>query len=253
MAEADLSPPAEERASILVWDLPVRLFHVAFAASLLGAFTIGQLADDDSAVFPVHMLLGGTLVGMVLLRILWGVVGSRYARFRSFVFGPGEVLAYLRGALTGEGKRYVGHNPGASLAIFALLALTLGLGVTGALMAQGGELMEELHELLAYSAVAVVGIHVAGVAWHSLRFRENLPLSMLHGRKLGAPEQGLQSAHPVAAVLFVVLTAAWAGALARGYDASTSQVTLPGVGLTLQLGEGEHEHPRSPYHDDDDD
>ncbi|HBP16534.1 MAG TPA: cytochrome b [Planctomycetes bacterium] len=234
---------------ILVWDFPVRFFHLAFAASFLGAFAIGQWADDHGSLFPVHMLLGGTMVLMVLLRVVWGFVGPRYARFSSFVFGPAEVFSYLRSTMTGGGKRYTGHNPGSSLAIFALLALALGLGVTGAFMAQGGDLMEELHEILAYAMVAVVGVHVAGVLWHTIRHRENLPLSMIDGHKAGKPDGGIRTAHPMLGVLFVALTSLWAYGLARGYNPATNQVTIPILGQTLQLGEDGGHRSR---HDDDD-
>lgn len=234
--------PDDER--ILVWDLPVRLFHFAFAASFLGAFAIGQWADDDGSLFPVHMLLGATMVLMVLLRAVWGFVGPKHARFSSFVFGPAEVISYLRSTMAGGGKRYTGHNPGSSLAIFALLVLALGLGVTGALMAQGGELVEEIHEILAYAMVAVVGLHVAGVLWHTFRHRENLSRSMVTGHKTGAPEEAIRTAHPLVGVLFLALTSLWAYGLARGYDPATNQVTIPILGQTLQLGEEEdhHEH-----------
>ncbi len=253
-----MSDPQEQAAGeerILVWDLPVRLFHVAFAVSFLGAFTIGQWADDDGSLFPVHMLLGGAMVLMVLLRIVWGFVGSRHARFRSFVFGPAEVLAYLRGAMSGGGKRYAGHNPGSSLAIFAMLALALGLGVTGALMARGGDLVEEIHEILAYAMAAVVGAHVVGVLWHVVRHRENLPRSMVDGHKAGRPEDAIPSAHLMLGVLFLTLTTLWTYGLARGYDPASNQVTIPILRQTLQLGEEGDHHQKGSHrkrHDDED-
>lgn len=239
---SDPQTGATNEDPILVWDIPVRLFHLAFATSFFGAFAIGQWADDDGTLFPVHMLLGGTMAFMVVLRVIWGFVGPRYARFASFVFGPAEVAAYMRGAISGGGKRYLGHNPGSSLAIFPLLALALGLAVSGALMAQGGDLVEELHEVLAYTMAAVVGVHVAGVVWHSIRHRENLPRSMVDGRKAGRPEEAIRSAQPAVAVLFVVLTGLWAYGLVRGYDPVNKRVVVPLLGPTVQLSQG-GEHP----------
>jgi cytochrome b len=141
---------------ILVWDLPTRLFHWLLAGSFVAAFAIANVVDDDSSTFAVHMLLGAVMGLMVVLRVLWGFVGSRYARFGSFAFGPGDVLAYLKGTVSGEGKRYIGHNPGSSVAIWAMLGLTLGLGVSGALMSTN-EALEEVHEVLAYALLASRG------------------------------------------------------------------------------------------------
>lgn len=222
---------------ILVWDLPTRLFHWLLAGSFIAAFTIANVMDDDSSTFVVHMLLGAIMGLMVVLRVAWGFIGSRYARFGSFAFGPSDVFAYLKGTVSGEGKRYLGHNPGSSVAIWAMLALTLGLGVSGSLMSTN-EALEEVHEVLAYALLAVVITHVAGVVWHTLRHRENITASMLSGYKEGEPEAAIPSVHPVAAAVFLVLTAAWAGLLVQGYDAATRTVTLPLLGTPLQLGEG---------------
>lgn len=221
---------------ILVWDLPTRLFHWLLAGSFIAAFAIANFVDDESAAFVVHMLLGAVMGVMVVLRVLWGFVGSRYARFGSFAFGASDVIAYLKGTVRGEGKRYLGHNPGSSVAIWAMLALTLGLGISGALMSSN-EALEEVHEVLAYALLTVVVTHVAGVVWHTLRHRENITASMVTGYKEGEPEAAIPSVHPVAAVVFLVLTAAWAALLVQGYDGVTRTVTLPLVGTQLRLGE----------------
>jgi cytochrome b len=222
---------------ILVWDLPTRLFHWLLAGSFMAAFTIANVVDDESRIFAVHMLLGAVMTLMVLLRIVWGFVGSRYARFGSFAFGPRDVIAYLKSTVSGAGTRHVGHNPGSSVAIWAMLALSLGLGVSGAFMSSN-EVLEDVHEVLAYALVAVVATHVAGVAWHTLRHRENITRSMVTGLKAGESEHAIPSVHPVAALVFLALTGAWAAALVQGYEPTTQTLTLPVVGGTLQLGEG---------------
>lgn len=187
------------------------------------------------------------------------VVGTRYARFGSFAFGPRALWAYLRGAVTGRGERHTGHNPGSGWAIYAMLALSLGLAFTGAFMSRGGELLEELHEVFAWAMIAVVATHVAGIIWHTLRHRENIARSMVDGRKLGDPAAAIDSPRAFTALAFLALTGLWAGALYDGFDATTNQVTLPLVGQTIQLGEGEHaeraahaEHGDHQADDDDD-
>lgn len=257
----ETSPPAPGEGRILVWDLPTRLFHWLFAGCFLGAFTIAQVVDDEDRAFTLHMLLGGVMAFLVLWRVVWGFVGPAHARFASFAFGPRAVMDYMRGALTGTGERHVGHNPGSSVAIFLLLVLALGLALSGAFMARGGEALEEAHEVLAYAMIAVVGVHVAGVVWHTIRHRENITRSMLDGHKVGRPSDAIGSARPVAAGLLLALAGLWTWGLVRGYDPAAHQVTLPLVGMTLRLGEGDeheqgHDGERRRYarerHDDDD-
>ncbi len=243
---------------ILVWDIPTRLFHWLLAGSFLAAFAFANFADDDSLAFAAHMLLGGAILFMVVWRVIWGFVGSRYSRFRTFAFRPGEVLAYFKGALSGKGKKHVGHNPGSAVAIFTMLGLLVGLALTGAFMSSGGDVLEEIHEVLAWAMMGVVGLHVAGVLWHTLRHRENITLSMFTGKKAGEPEAAIPSARPIAAIVFLALTGLWTGALYTGYDAATSQVTLPVIGATLRLGDGddhghdEHERRERDKHDEHD-
>lgn len=232
---------------ILVWDLPVRLFHWILAGSFVAAFTIANLSGDESPAFAVHMLLGGMAAFMVVLRLVWGLVGSRWARFNTFVVSPAKLVVYLKGAFMGGGKRYTGHNPGSSIAALLMFVLILGLAATGVMMGRGGEAFEEVHEVLAWSMFVVVGAHLAGIALHTVRHREPIALSMVDGRKEAEPAGAIPSAHPVTALAFLVLTALWTAGLVSGYDAPSGRVTLPLIGQTLQVGEGaghENHQPR---------
>jgi cytochrome b len=224
---------------ILIWDLPTRLFHALLAASFVGAFVIANVADDESSAFRWHMLLGGVMAFMVALRVIWGFVGSRWARFSSFVFGPGAVIEYFQSIVTGEGKRYPGHNPGASWGIYLMLALSLGLAITGVSMGTGGELAEELHEVMAFALAAVVGAHVLGVVLHTVRHRDNIIASMVHGYKEGEPEDAIPRSHPLVGVVFLALTGAWTYGVVTSYSGATNQVTLPVLGTVISLGDTE--------------
>ncbi len=224
---------------VLVWDLWVRAFHWLLAVAVAATFAIALGTDDDGAVFTGHMVLGLAAAGLVVLRVVWGFVGTRWARFSSFLFGPGAAARYLRSAFSRDpGARYVGHNPGSSVAIFASLLLVLGLGLTGLLMPRGSHAAEEVHEVLAYTLLGVVGVHLLGVAWHWLRRGENLTRSMVDGRKAALPEEAIPSSRPVAAAVLVALSAVWAGSLVAGHDASARTLTFPLVGTTITLGEG---------------
>lgn len=228
----------------LVWDLPVRLFHWLFAAGFVGAAAISLVLGEDSPLFPYHAIIGLTLALMVVLRVAWGVVGPRWARFGSFVFGPRETIAYMLSTLIGGGKRYIGHNPGSAVAIFAMLALTLGLAVTGVMMARGNEGLKDIHEVMAYAMCAVVGVHILGVVLHTVRHRENLTLSMIRGTKDADPADGIGSGRPLAAAVFVLVVGAFAVGLLRNYDAAAQSTTLPVLGTPLQIGESEGEARR---------
>jgi cytochrome b len=225
----------------LIWDLPTRLFHWLLSSGFTAAAIISLALGEESPLFPYHAIIGLTIALMVVLRVIWGIVGTRYARFGSFIFGPGAVIEYMKGTLVGGGKRHIGHNPGSALAIFALLALVLALAVTGFMMGQGNEGVKEIHEILAWAAVGVVVVHVLGVALHTIRHRENITASMIHGKKNAEPSDSIKSAKPIVAVVFLVIAGAWAAGLVRNYDPATQTTTLPLFGTLLQLGENENE------------
>lgn len=188
---------------IRVWDVPTRVFHWTLVLSFAGVF----LTSESERYRDIHVLLGYTVLGLVAFRMLWGFLGTRYARFSSFLFTPGQVIAYVHDLIRGRAVRYVGHNPAGSVAIWLLLALATGAGITGLLLFQevGGDAMEELHEALSFAMLAVVAVHVAGVAVSSLLHRENLVRAMITGHKGGEAGQG---AVPSRAWLGVIMLAA---------------------------------------------
>jgi len=135
--------------------------------------------------------LGYTVLALVGFRLLWGLVGTRYARFRSFAFGPRRVLTYVNSLFTGAPQHYVGHNPVGSWGIYALLALSLLAGASGYATYNeiGGHAAEEVHEALANALLFVVFVHVCGVLVSSLVHRENLVRAMLTGYKSPSPSR----------------------------------------------------------------
>lgn len=224
---------------VLIWDLPTRLFHWLLSGGFIAAAIISLLLGEHSRLFPSHAIIGLTIALLVCLRVIWGIVGTRYARFGTFIFGPGAVIEYMKGTLAGGGKRYIGHNPGSALAIFALLALVLAMAVTGIMMGQGNESVKDLHEILAWVTVGFTVAHVLGVALHTIRHRENITLSMIHGKKHAEPRDAITSAKPIIAVIFLMIAGAWAFGLIRNYNPATQTTTLPLIGTVLQLGENE--------------
>ena len=189
-----------------VWDLPLRVFHWALAASFIGAYALA----DSERLRNVHVMLGYTVLGLLVFRLAWGFVGTQHARFRSFAFSPLAAARHLRDELAGRAKRYVGHNPAGSWAIYGLLLLGAATGISGYLTFNevGGEAFEEIHEVLANAWLLLVALHVLAVVATSLAHRENLVRTMITGRKHGAADGAVP---PSAAVLGVTLAAAVLG------------------------------------------
>ena len=199
-----------EPKPILVWDLPTRIFHWSLALSFLGAF----LTSESERLTDVHEMFGYTMLGLIGFRLLWGIVGTRYARFGQFAFGPGKVARYLASILSGAPQRFTGHNPAGSWAIYAILILCVLAGLSGwaTLNDIGGDLVEELHEVIANALMALVVVHIAGVLLSSLLHRENLVRAMITGMKSGDPSEAIRSARPLFGVVLALgVVAFWTG------------------------------------------
>jgi cytochrome b len=243
----------------LVYDLPTRLFHWLFAGLFLTAFIIANTLDDDSSWFNYHSLAGLTLGFLVLLRIVWGVFGTQHARFSDFSLNPLALVGYFKGVLSGDKKRWAGHNPASSWAGIIMMFLALGLATTGYLMASGNEdAFEDIHELFADAFIVVVVLHVAGVVFHSIRHKEMIGLSMVDGKKTDVPvKETISSSRSAFGVLLIALVVAFGLNLYKNYDVQSRSLQL--FGTTLQLGEDEgheyggHGSGRESDHDDDDD
>lgn len=164
-----------------VWDPLVRVFHWSLAIAFFGAYALG----DDGG--QLHRALGYAVLGLVAFRLAWGLIGSRYARFSSFIPSYSELIAYLKDVAAHREARYLGHNPAGAAMIVALLIALTGVGTTGWLLTTdifwGSETMTGIHELLANGTLLLIGLHVAGVLFSSLRHRENLVKAMFNGRK----------------------------------------------------------------------
>jgi cytochrome b len=173
----------EAKSGIRVWDPLVRVLHWSVVVSFAIAFVTAEEVEW------LHEALGYGIGGIVGLRTLWGLVGSRHARFSDFVRPPREALRYLRSLLQGRPERHIGHNPAGGLMIVALLVALLVTVVTGVFADDSGafgHLFEETHEAIAYGMLGLIFVHVAGVIVGSLAHRENLVRAMITGRKRSA-------------------------------------------------------------------
>ena len=190
---------------ILVWDLPLRVFHWVLAASFAGAF----LTAESERLRDLHLLFGYTFAAAIAFRLVWGFVGTRHARFSSLRFRLDDVRRYLVSLLQGRAEPHAGHSPVGMVMIPLLLGLGIAVAASGWAVYSdlGGEWLEEAHEAAAGVMLAVVIGHVLGVAVVSALQRENLALALVTGRKRGTPSEAIRSSRPIAALLLLAALA----------------------------------------------
>lgn len=188
--QAEPAGAVSDRVRIAVWDLPLRLFHWLLVASVSAAIVTGQLGGNWMVW---HGRAGLAIIGLLVFRLLWGVVGSRHARFASFVPGPRTLQAYLRRQWQG-----VGHNPLGALSVLAMLGVLAVQAVLGLWanddIAYTGPLAERIstelssrlthwHHLIADGLLFLLGAHLLAIVLHRLLKRDNLVGPMLTGHK----------------------------------------------------------------------
>jgi cytochrome b len=193
---------------VLVWDLPVRVFHWLLVISFAGAW----LTAESEAQQMLHYAFGYSACALVLFRVIWGIVGTRYARFTQFIKGPTETLDHLKSLFKVKGITHdesnLGHNPAGALAMLALMAMVLLIGLTGYWNVKEfyGDFMGEAHEAIASTTLALVVIHVAAAIVMSVIQKENLVKAMVTGKKRGLMSQSTR--HPMY-LIGATLALAW--------------------------------------------
>jgi cytochrome b len=199
-----------------LWDLPTRLFHWLLVFAVAASIVSGQLGGN---LIDWHGRIGLFIVGLIVFRLIWGVVGSTYARFLQFFPTPSRLRAYLRGDWRGEG-----HNPLGSLSVFALLGL-LTVQVTTGLFANDdisfvGPLFDMvskatsnrltgIHQLAANGLFVLIALHVAAIAFYLRVKKKNLIKPMITGWKEGVGEgEALRGGGLLAFIVAVVIASA---------------------------------------------
>jgi cytochrome b len=171
-----------EPNSVYVWDAFVRVFHWALVLCICIAWASAYNTDS-----PIHVSAGYVAGGLVSCRVIWGFVGTRYARFSQFVRSPRIVLGYLGDVVARREARYIGHNPAGGAMVLILLLALAATSVSGFMLITdafwGVSWVQEVHGFIARSVLFLVALHVGGVILASLRHRENLVRAMLNGRK----------------------------------------------------------------------
>ncbi len=207
--------------SLLVWDLPTRLYHWLQAGLVAAALWTGFFAPEWW--LSIHVWLGYGLAALVIFRLVWGIFGSEHSRFASFIFAPRRVFQHLRGVVARRHQPAIGHNPLGGVMVLALIGVIAAILISG-LVALGGEEKQgalagftsfsvgaaamRIHALLAIALIAMVGLHLVGVAVESRLGRQSLVAAMITGRKslpVGMAVSEPQSPRWRAATLSLVL------------------------------------------------
>lgn len=205
-----VTSPPETQGRILVWDIPTRLFHW----SLVLCFVIAYLTSESERWQVWHVTAGYVFGLLLLFRLVWGVIGTRYARFSNFVRGPKVVMSYVGSLLTRHPQHFVGHNPAGAWAIVAMIVLGLLAVLAGwASFNDYGDWFGGLHEGLINVLLLVIAVHVSGVLVSSVLHRENLVRAMVNGHKQGHTDEAIRYPQLIAGVVLVVGVAAFLWAL----------------------------------------
>lgn len=200
---------------IRIWDLPTRLFHWSLVISVTAAIVTGKAGGN---LIDWHGRIGILIVGLLAFRIVWGLLGSTYARFAQFVPTPGRIRAYLRGEL-----RTAGHNPLGALSVFALLAVLLVQSVSGLVSnddisfygplydVAGRELSNTLtgiHHQLSNVLIGLVVLHILAVVFYVVLKKQDLVKPMITGWKNSADGEPARGGGLVAVLVALVVAGA---------------------------------------------
>jgi cytochrome b len=231
---------------VSVWDLPIRLFHWLLVIAVALAFLS---SGEDSALNQWHISAGWVAGALIVFRLVWGFVGGEHSRFVDFI-RPSLIGRHVAGLFRGRAERSLGHNPLGGLSVVVLLALAAVTVWTGAF---GGERAKDLHELVAWTLLAFVGIHIAAVVFMSVVQRENLVTAMITGKKEVAQGAGATNAGRPTVAGIVIAIMVLAGTIYGVLQYDPQAFTLrPAEAFEKRTGtQGDIPPPQAPRGDED--
>jgi cytochrome b len=213
----------EKKAGRLIWDWPLRLWHWLFAIAVLGAWITGQWGGYDWRQW--HLWFGQSVVGLLIFRIVWGFAGTRYSRFASLLYRPGQLLTYLKSLTHRDVPESTGHSPLGAVAVIVLLTV-LGIQAgTGLFMSddilyegpwyaavntQWAELASSIHHQLDWAVGALLGLHLAAILAYRLFKGQHLTRAMVTGRKspvLVPESSSINHSRSALALILIILVA----------------------------------------------
>jgi cytochrome b len=218
--------PAPVHTERQVWDLPVRIFHWSLVGAFVAAFVTNRLGVS---AFKYHVWAGYVVIVLVAFRIVWGLIGTRHARFWNFLRGPIATLAYARDLAAGKDTHYPGHNPLGALMVLALLGALAVQAISGLFgndeIFNTGPLvgyvtkdvslaLTSIHRKLFYWLAGAAALHILAVIGHRIFKNENLVGAMITGRKPHHAVPASEAIHTSRSWLALLLGLALAAGLA---------------------------------------
>ena len=206
-------------AKKLIWDLPTRLFHWLLVLSIGAQYVTAELLDD---AMQWHFYFGYFTLGLVLFRLIWGLIGTKYARFSQFLSGPVSVIKYAQSLPDKNAKAHTGHNPLGGWAVIAMLLLVAVQAVSGLFLTDDvfldgpyhhlvGETVLDIAEAVHHTGfdilLIVIAVHIIAIVFYKFYKRQQLVPPMIHGMKDTA-SSGIRSSRTGLAILIALICAA---------------------------------------------
>lgn len=203
----------------LVWDIPVRLFHWLLVTCIFAQWFTAEVLDD---AMDVHFYIGYFTLGLIIFRLIWGFVGTKYAKFSSFIAGPKAMSSYLSSLVSGQHTFSVGHNSVGGLILPAVIILVglqaiSGLFTSDDIVYSGPyydsanadiqQWMQWLHHNIFDVLLAIIGLHIVAIGWYLFFLKQNLIRPMLDGKKAVAEKDSIGHSQLIKAILIMCLVA----------------------------------------------
>ncbi|MCF2950479.1 cytochrome b/b6 domain-containing protein [Paraglaciecola aquimarina] len=203
----------------LVWDLPVRLFHWILAVCLVIQWFTAEVFED---AMDFHFYLGYFILGLIIFRLIWGFIGTKYARFSSFIAGPKAMIHYIKCLIKKQDTSTIGHNPVGGLMLPLVLILvgiqaTTGLFSTNEIVHSGPyyqtvsdsvqSVLQWLHHKTFSFLWIFIAIHIAVILWYKFALKHNLVSPMFHGKKVVTEQQSIAHSQILKAIVLAIIVA----------------------------------------------
>jgi cytochrome b len=203
----------------LVWDIPVRLFHWLLVLCLFGQWLTSEVLED---AMDIHFTIGYCTLGLIIFRLIWGFVGTKYARFNSFISGPKTMMVYLKTIISKQHTLSIGHNSVGGMILPAVIIL-VGLQAISGLFtsddviysgpyydsanAEFQEWMQWLHHNIFDVLLAIIGLHLVAIGWYLVFLKHDLTGPMFDGKKAIAQKEAIEDSQLIKAILLMCLVA----------------------------------------------
>ncbi|GAB2679959.1 cytochrome b/b6 domain-containing protein [Aliiglaciecola aliphaticivorans] len=211
----------------LIWDLPLRLFHWLLVLALVCQWITAELG---SGYMDYHFYIGYFTLGLIIFRLIWGIVGPKYARFSNFLYPPKAIWQYLMSFLRAKNPHFTGHNPLGGLIVPAVILVVGSQAITGLfasddVLASGPYMsavsseiqswLDSLHHQIFNVILAIAGVHILAIFWY--QFGRKIPLigamfsgkKMITDKKTDTAQNGIGSSRLILAVIIAIIIAAF--------------------------------------------